>query len=304
MILASPLKCVLLIIFLAVIDCATICISTLSGISNYAKNSPFVGIVDKYLLSSGDGQGNDKENTAIGKEKLVYIPCASYAPTPSSTRSIGEQRRRARYEGKQKMLLVKDLLGLKKACLLEIDDSKVDEDVINNALNGASMVYIDGFVINLEALYHSSTNCLTHCSGNTFYLQYHLNRTGFWSIAKKYPKFLLIGSSAGGIVAGKSIVTSYYKGWDDPGVISNHIWDSSNLRGSSTLPYVLFMHYDKTIHHDLVMRKTIEYAVEGDITVCLPDNHALIYDGSDARVIDENGVGVTHECQNNIWFPR
>ena len=47
------------------------------------------------------------------------------------------------------MALLKDLFGLKKTCLLEIDDMKIDEGGINDALNDASMVYIDGFVIHL-----------------------------------------------------------------------------------------------------------------------------------------------------------
>lgn len=145
---------------------------------------------------------------------------------------------------------------------------------------------------------------LDYSSGNTFYLQYHLNRVNFWNIAKKYPNFLLIGSSAGGIVCGKSIITSYYKGWDDPEIASGHIWNDANLRGSCSLPFLLFMHYDKTSHHDLVIQKTMEYAAEGDTTICLSDNHALIDDGVDVRIIDSNGVTVTHDCKSNIWFPR
>jgi len=119
-----------------------------------------------------------------------------------------------------------------------------------------------------------------------------------------YPNFLLIGSSAGGIVTCKSIVTSYYKGWDDPDVVSGHSWNAANLRGSEALPYLVFMHYDKTTHRDLVIQKQAQYANVGDITVCLQDNHALICEGSDVRIVDENGASVTHDCRDNIWFPH
>ena len=153
----------LLLLSLTVADCVTICISTLSGISNYAKSSPFVLSVNEYLRAGAIARGDSVEDTNANG-KLVYIPCASYAPTPSSTRSLGEQRRRARYEGKQKMLLLKDLFGLRKTCLLEIDDSKISEEVISDALDGASMVYIDGFVYYLVTylLTYSLTYSLTH----------------------------------------------------------------------------------------------------------------------------------------------
>ncbi len=147
--LASLLRCTIILFFLVATQCVTICISTLSGISNYAKTSPFVGIVNKYLQSASEEEGNSGYVKAIRSDKLVYIPCASYAPTQTSTRSIGEQRRRARYEGKQKMALLKDLFGLKKTCLLEIDDMEINEGMISDALNDASMVYIDGFVSHL-----------------------------------------------------------------------------------------------------------------------------------------------------------
>ena len=147
--LDSLLRCTILLLIFVFTDCVTICISTLSGISNYAKTSSFVGIVDKYLQSTRIVQENGVDAKTIGGDKLVYIPCASYAPTPESTRSLGEQRRRARHEGRHKMALLKDLFGLKKSCLLEIDDMKIDEGGINDALNDASMVYIDGFVIHL-----------------------------------------------------------------------------------------------------------------------------------------------------------
>jgi peptidase E len=98
---------------------------------------------------------------------LVYVPTASYAPSSTSTRSSGEQRRRNRYDARQKMNEVKDGLGMESARLLEIDNPDyLAPGKIAEALDGAAIVYVDG--------------------GNTFYLQYHLLQTSFFEILKPF----------------------------------------------------------------------------------------------------------------------
>jgi len=119
------------------------------------------------------------------KKTLVYIPTASYEFNQASTRSRGDQRRRARYDARAKMLLLKEAFNIPNGHMLELDDPKIATRNFEEALGDAGIVYIDG--------------------GNTFYLQKHISLTGLWDVLNSNLEngMLYMGCSAGAIVAGK-----------------------------------------------------------------------------------------------------
>lgn len=168
---------------------------------------------------------------------LVYVPTASYAFNKSSQKTRGEQRRRARYDAKQKCDILMSLLDTKNCKILELDDKDINEAGIQNILKDCKYLYVDG--------------------GNTFYLQLMLKRTNFWSIADKFltKECIYIGVSAGAIVAGRSISTAFWKGWDDPDVTPGIDWNDELCRGRELCPYSIFPHYDSDLHETLVKEK-------------------------------------------------
>jgi peptidase E len=146
-------------------------------------NKKFQNIIN-FLLHENHENLNCLSTEKISQPtNFVYIPTASYAPDVSKTKSLGEQRRRMRYEAKQKMHKLSELLfpenNIKENILLELDSPTITSEKIVNALKSALFLYIDG--------------------GNTFYLQKHLLETNFWNLfAQNFNKnSVYIGCSAG-----------------------------------------------------------------------------------------------------------
>jgi len=196
--------------------------------------------------------------TELRDQKICYIPTASYCYNANSPKSKGEQRRRARYDAKQKGALLVEGLHLRSSALdiLELDAPNLDKEKLSVTLSDSDIVYVDG--------------------GNTFYLQYHLQRSNFWEIADTLLENnrLYIGASAGAIVAGRSIETAYWKGWDDPKCVGDEIqWDQQRLKGRNMFAADLsfFMHYTQD-HNELLSLKAplLDHQV-----LCLADNTAL-----------------------------
>ena len=98
--------------------------------------------------------------------------------------------------------------------------------------------------------------------GNTFYLQKYILETDFWNVAQNTLRngCVYIGASAGGTVAGKSIETAYWKGWDDPDVAGeSYPWTKERLQGGNICSgHSFFMHYDDVTHQSLVHSKAPE----------------------------------------------
>ena len=53
----------------------------------------------------------------------VYVPTAAYCLDPKSTRPLGDQRRRARYDAKKKAALLAESFAAKEFSLLELGRS-------------------------------------------------------------------------------------------------------------------------------------------------------------------------------------
>lgn len=174
--------------------------------------------------------------------RLVYIPTAQYAVDTTSSKSKGEQRRRARYDARQKLQLLSRALSIHQSDLLELDNPTMDAQKLSAILNEASVLCVDG--------------------GNTFYLQKHMIQTNFWATASQTLQngCVYVGASAGGIVAGRSIKTAYWKGWDDPGAAGDSFaWTPETLHGGNICNgHSFFMHYDQASHQALVSSKTVE----------------------------------------------
>ena len=116
----------------------------------------------------------------------------------------------------ESMAALKDAKGL-------IDAKALSEQV------GARMVMVDAAHDSLDemrsALHRS--HCVYVLGGNTFWLQYHMQRSGLNELIRQRVLehgVLYVGCSAGSIVAGQSITPAFWKGWDNPNVVSNWDW--------------------------------------------------------------------------------
>jgi peptidase E len=230
-------------------------VSTMNGVflSRFSTLKPILRVLLSSIVELFLG------GQSLATKKLVYIPTASNVLSQISEKPKGEQRRRQRYEAKQKLKLLVSELGMEQGTVLEIEDPKLSTLDIQQCLSRADIVYVDG--------------------GNTFFLQYHILKSGFWDAVDpllKSNKLLYMGASAGAIVAGQSIETAFWKGWDNPNPVGleNHRWDHDNLRGRGLYEKSLFMHFDKDTHSALVEEKQKTLGIEG--VHCLRDDACLL----------------------------
>jgi len=216
------------------------------------------------------------------KQSIVYIPTALYAFDKRSSKSRGEQRRRAKYDIKIKASLLSEIFDIKDIKILDLDKDTLPEtkSEIHDIFHDASIVYVDG--------------------GNTFYLQAHILKSNFWKHINPYldQGCLYIGASAGAIVAGKSVQTAYWKGWDDPDVLEQEMkWNDSTLKGRGLCDKSIFPHYHAASHRELVDRKSVD---ECHSVYTLSDNECLLL--SCQKSIDDNHTSV--DCMLTDYKPK
>ena len=112
-----------------------------------------------------------------------------------------------------------------------------------------------------------------------------MKHSGFWHTAM--PALLggcvYVGASAGGIVAGRSIKTAFWKGWDDPMLggeeyrdlekNKDNLFGADLCRGDS-----FFMHYEPSKHDELLelKQKTKSEDIFGSLKLVAEDG-ALFY---------------------------
>jgi len=210
-----------------------------------------------------------KEN--FDMKHMVYIPTAAYCLDVTSSKPIGEQRRRARYDAKQKAQLLSKAFNIPDFSLLELDSPNLSEEIIIEQMKKASMIYVDG--------------------GNTFYLQRHILESSFWKVIDPYLEkgCLYVGASAGAIVACNNIRTALWKGWDDPSVAGKDFeWNDQTLSGRKLQDYSIFMHYNEAEHGELVSIKSND--LNHNVNV-LRNNEALMHFNGDKKgVLISNDV--------------
>merc|ERR1712032_478452 len=91
-------------------------------------------------------------------------------------------------------------------------------------------------------------DCVYVEHGNTFYLRYHMHTSGLDKVLPalvRHSGLVYVGASSGAVVAGRSISTALWKGWDNPGY--GQAWDLSQIGydGLNLLPggQSVFPHY-------------------------------------------------------------
>ena len=195
--------------------------------------------------------------------RLVYSGTAMSHFREDSPKSRGEQRRRARYDSKQKMKELQVAFGLGSSTLLELDRDGTTTISIEKALSEeCDILYVDG--------------------GNTFYLQKAMNDLTFWQVALpalEASGAVYFGASAGAICAGSTIKTALFKGWDDPyangAIDKTYIWDDVTFKGPS-LSAPVFPHYDPSLHGALIEEQMAAWLPQEGPIVAIADDEAYI----------------------------
>ena len=87
----------------------------------------------------------------------------------------------------------------------------------------------------------STAECIWVAGGNTFFLWYWMRRSGVDEIIRRRvleEGAVYVGQSAGAIVAGATIRTAFWKGWDDPNAAPQDAdWsEEANLKGMGLVP--------------------------------------------------------------------
>jgi peptidase E len=149
-----------------------------------------------------------------------------------------------------------------------------------------------------EKLARLAPHLLWVCGGNTFFLRYHMHASGFDNLARELCSppppgnsgdptgrgmanrrrraVVYVGQSAGGICAGASIATAYFKGVDDPSEApAPPPLEGLGLAGPARC---LFPHYNAAAGHAaLVSRMAPQYALDTRDVLCLRDDQAWVF---------------------------
>eukprot|EP00980_Cylindrotheca_fusiformis_P002727 scaffold629_cov140-Cylindrotheca_fusiformis.AAC.4 len=242
-------------------------------------------------LMSLQSEQEEEESSSLSslsmELRLVYIPTAMYALRKDSNNTPGKQRQRARADGKKRrneivqLLKEKVFVGQKVNILsvtLDFDDGSIKQP---EGSKDRSKFPSNG----KEALDDWKPNLIYVQGGNTFWL-YHCIEKGNWkdiltSAVMGKDAAVYCGTSAGAIIAGSSMETATWKGWDDPSVVPDRptYKDWADVRGLSLAGDIsIFPHMDDT-WTPLVEEKISEWNESKNIVRCLWDEDVLCIDG-------------------------
>eukprot|EP00238_Polyblepharides_amylifera_P001594 CAMPEP_0196571818 /NCGR_PEP_ID=MMETSP1081-20130531/1954_1 /TAXON_ID=36882 /ORGANISM="Pyramimonas amylifera, Strain CCMP720" /LENGTH=215 /DNA_ID=CAMNT_0041888915 /DNA_START=90 /DNA_END=737 /DNA_ORIENTATION=- len=190
----------------------------------------------------------EKRDTPPGERIAVYIPDAAIADG-ADMRPLADDMRKG----------LKNF-GVGEMRMLEL--AKSSQMSISEALKDADVVYAE--------------------YGNTFFLQYQFQKSGFASIFPPLAEsgMIYVGSSAGSIAAGPTAGIALWKGWDNPNVVPYD--DPPDYTGLNLTKGVsIFPHYSDQ-WKSLVEQKrtTIDHEV-----VTLTDFQAYLVEGDRGRVV-------------------
>ena len=260
---------------LPLIGLCTVCMLTAATGLSTVYLSSFTNLVKPAFLELFKAYVNygDKVKT------LGYIGTAQFAYNPDSLKSRGEQRRRARYDAKQKMGEISQVLGLDGGdpINIELDREDFSKDKLKEAIMSCSVIYVDG--------------------GNTFYLQKAMRDICFWEVALPILKsrdrqYTYMGASAGGICAGASVTTALFKGWDDPragGAISeDYVWDAESYKGANVIGgdslYTIFPHFKEEEGHAELIGSKLRLLGPGEKVLAVGDHEAIVKRGNEELI--------------------
>ena len=194
---------------------------------------------------------------------LVTASMCGSSSDGSSKRSPGELRRRRWADARKKGRDIETQLGVPVEC---IDCAREDlpAERYMKPLATAECIWVSG--------------------GNTFYLWHWMKRSGVDELIKRRVRedgIVYVGQSAGAIVAGETVRTAFWKGWDDPAAAPDEDWtDEANQQAMGLAPVSLFPHYDAELWRNLVDSKRGE--VHGRV-LCLTDDGEESYVNGDVK---------------------
>ncbi len=130
-----------------------------------------------------------------------------------------------------------------------------------------------------------------HAAVQTFYLWYHLRASGISELVRQRvlsDDALYVGQSAGSIVAGCSMSTAQWNGWDDPRAAPEADWNArGSLDAMALASNTSFFPHFSADWKELVESKR---AALGHTCVCLTDEGEAYILGDD-NGDDEGGAG-------------
>jgi len=161
------------------------------------------------------------------------------------------------------------------------------------------MLMIDSDYSARDAQHALETDLVYFGGGNTFYLLYHLRRSGFADLVQEYldDGGVVAGESAGGIVLTNSIATASFPSFDRD---DNDI-GLADLRGLDLVSFEFFPHYTNRPRYSRELRK---YSRDSSrpLLAC-PDGAGVIVAESEVRLVGEVYIFVNgHRCQINELF--
>lgn len=203
------------------------------------------GLSTPALAAAFRRMARDAQPAGLQGFAVTMLVTAAMAPSSRapSSRSPGELRRRRWADARKKARLLEAELSALIDSHVDIDClccARDDSDRVRTSLQGASCVWVTG--------------------GNTFYLWHHMRSSGCADLVQQRVAegVLYVGQSAGSIVAGESIETAFWKGWDDPDVVPGVEWSAETLDAMGLAPdHLFFPHYSPEFE-PLVQRERVK----------------------------------------------
>lgn len=221
--------------------------------------------------------------------RLLYVPTAMYALRKDSTRSPGKQRQRARADGKKRRTQVVSVLN-------EIFDNAVQVHTVTMDFDDDSVKQPQGsendsvFPKNgKEALTSWDPHFIYVEGGNTFWLYHCMDKGNYFddltSIITGEGYAVYCGKSAGAIVAGESIETGTWKGWDDPSVVPGMeeysdwigVKGLNILGGDSIFPHMSQQYQELVEEKKKTLDSKVHCLTDEDVCCVKGDNEELIF---------------------------
>jgi len=228
---------------------------TSNGVSSFPfPRLPGSGGAPRRVLLTSSGLTNPKISQSLvsllqarkpqGDPKIMYVPDAGIG-NGGNVQSLFQDVR---------MQLSK--LGVSRVVCCEL--RRMSPAALAAQLDGVDGIYVD--------------------MGNTFYLRHFMRTSGFDKLVPPLIKdhgVVWFGSSAGSIVAGRTVSTALWKGWDDPG--QGQEWDQTKtdyagldlLEGKSIFPHYnpqfnsLVNQRKGELGHELVVLAEEQFHIEG-----------------------------------------
>lgn len=219
---------------------------TSDGLTTARLQQSFHRMLDKAC----DGASSDRSIAML-------VTAAMVSSNEDSKRSPGDRRRRRWADARKKGRELEARLGVPVECI----DCARPETIADaeRALERAGCIWVSG--------------------GNTFFLWHWMRESGVSSLIQRRvlaEGALYVGTSAGSIVAGHSVGTAFWKGWDDPNAAPDVDWAADGACDAMALTpdaVSFFPHYSSEWDALVESKRT----ALGHECICLSDDGAGAY---------------------------